>query len=129
MVGAEISGKLRKGYTVLNEARKHHWFSDEPKDLEGLDLGPRPSELLLSSLISCKLITLKMYSDRKGWNIDDIKISLKIIDKAEKITVEKKIIFNDKLNEKQKKRLTEISGRCPIAKLLSNSIEFKLVVN
>ena len=70
-----------------------------------------------------------MYANRKDWNIDSIKISLKIIDKEEKIIIEKKIIFNDKLSDKQKKRLTDISGRCPIAKLLSNSIEFKLSVN
>ncbi len=126
MIGAEISGELKKGYTVFNKARDHHWFSDEPKELEGLDLGPRPSELLLSSLISCKLITLKMYANRKNWNIDGVKILLTIIDKEEKIIIKKKILFNDQLSEKQKKRLTDISGRCPIAKLLSNSIEFKL---
>lgn len=127
MVGTSVLGELKQGYTVVNSSREHHWISDEPTESEGLDLGPKPTELLLSSLISCKLITLQMYASRKGWNVDGLKIHLAILETGEKTIIEKHIEFESNLNEEQQKRLTEISGRCPVVKMLSNSIEFKLI--
>lgn len=122
-----VLGELKQGYTVVNSSRGHKWISDEPTDVEGLNLGPKPTELLLSSLISCKLITLQMYASRKGWNIDGLKIHLAILETGEKTIIEKRIDFTSNLNEEQQKRLTDISGRCPVVKMLSNSIEFKLI--
>lgn len=122
-----VSGELKQGYTVVNSARGHQWISDEPSEAEGLDLGPRPTELLLSSLVSCKLITLQMYASRKGWKVDGIKIHLNFAGGEDKTIIEKKIDFTSNLSEEQQKRLTEISGRCPVVKMLSNSIEFKLI--
>lgn len=127
MAEIQVSGELKQGYTVVNESRGHRWISDEPLDVDGLDLGPKPTELLLSSLVSCKLITLQMYAARKGWNVDGIKIHLEIVGKEEKTVVEKHIEFATELTDDQKKRLTEISGRCPVVKMLSDSIEFKLI--
>jgi putative redox protein len=57
------------------EWRNGKFISDEPESLGGKDSGPDPYTLLLSSLASCKLITLRMYIDRKGWEIGRIAIS------------------------------------------------------
>lgn len=122
-----VSGELKQGYTVVNSSRGHQWISDEPTEVNGLDLGPKPTELLLSSLISCKLITLQMYASRKDWDVDGIKIHLNFAGGDDKTIVEKKIEYTSNLTEEQQKRLTEISGRCPVVKMLSDSIEFKLI--
>ena len=127
MAVGKVSGELKQGYTVINTARGHQWVSDQPEEAEGLDLGPKPTELLLSSLLSCKLITIQVYAERKGWNLDGIKIHLEIIGSEEKTIIEKRIEFTSNHTKEQQKRLTYISGRCPIAKMLSNSIEFKLL--
>jgi putative redox protein len=42
--------------------------------IDGKDLGPDP--FLHSSLAACTLSTLRMYIDRKGWDIPEINISL-----------------------------------------------------
>ena len=127
MALARVLGELKEGCTVVNSARSHQWFSDEPIELNGLDLGPEPTELLLSSLVSCKLITLKMYAARKGWDIYGVEIHLEIVKNEEKTIVEKRFEFTDNLSEEQQERLRYISGKCPVAKMLSNSIEFKIV--
>ena len=120
-------GKLVEGFTVENSVRSFSWLTDEPLDLGGKDLGPTPSELLLSSLISCKLITLKMYSDRKGWDLQNANIELSYGDRDIKTTINKSIQLEGNLTEEQQKRLIDISGRCPVVKMLSDSLEFKLM--
>ncbi|OYX86206.1 MAG: hypothetical protein B7Y83_02350 [Flavobacteriales bacterium 32-34-25] len=49
---------------------------DEPEITGGKDLGPDPYSALLASLASCTLATLRMYIDRKGWDIPEINIAV-----------------------------------------------------
>ena len=51
---------------------------DEPASLGGNDLGPDPFSTFLASLAGCTLSTLRMYIDRKGWDIPEINISLNL---------------------------------------------------
>jgi putative redox protein len=122
-----LKAALKEGYTVDNFSRDHFWIADEPKDLGGNDRGPKPTELLLSSLASCKLITMQMYASRKGWDIGEVDIELEILDVKETTIIEKKLTFRNELDGKQQQRLIEISGRCPVAKMLKQSVEFKIV--
>ena len=123
-----IKATLREQYTIDNSTRELSWVSDEPIEVGGANLGPKPTELLLSALASCKIITVQMYAKRKGWEIDDMSIELTFLDKVDDVTmIEKKINFTGNLDEKQRARLIEISGRCPVVKMLKNSIEFKII--
>ena len=127
MLDLSLSASLKEGYSVENNSRDLTWLSDEPLSHGGTNLGASPSELLLSALASCKLITMRMYSQRKGWDLQDgTSISLKIIDKTDKTIIEKSIDFKGDLSPEQIDRLITISGRCPVAKMLASSIEFKL---
>lgn len=124
----EVKGHLKEKYTVENTARNHTWLVDEPIEVGGLDLAQKPTEQLLSALVSCKIITIKMYSERKGWDVQNIYIDLVLGDKVgDKTIIEKSIKYEGNLTQEQKDRLTEISGRCPVAKLVANSFEFKIV--
>lgn len=122
-----ITATLKEGYTVENTSRSQVWLGDEPTELGGADLGPTPKELLLSSLAGCKLITMRMYAERKEWDLKGASISLSIGEKDVKTIIEKSIEFEGDLTDEQIERLTIISGRCPIAKMLSESVEFKHV--
>ncbi|UUC44488.1 OsmC family protein [Flavobacterium cerinum] len=121
-------GKER--YTTTITARKHTLVSDEPNDLGGQDLGFAPQELFASALASCTIITLRMYADRKGWDLEDIKIEVTFDrDAAANVTrLERKLEFTGNLDDSQKERLKVIANSCPIHKTLMNPIEITTTV-
>lgn len=123
-----VKSILKEQYTVYNETRELNWLSDEPFEIGGANLGPKPTELLLSSLASCKLITVKMYASRKGWILNDASIELSFLkSENDKTLIGKKVSFEGDLDDKQRARLLGVSGRCPVVKMLKNSIEFKII--
>ncbi len=104
----------------------HVLIADEPKDVGGQDLGPAPMELLLSSLGSCKAITMRMYADRKKWDVDAIEISLSVSKQKGELQetnfIKCHIRLDGNLDETQRQRLLKIADKCPIHKILSNPI-------
>lgn len=122
---SDLKGTLEEGYRVQMSIRDHEVFADEPIDVGGTNTAVKPSELILSGLASCKLITMRMYANRKGWDLQNAHIELSYIEKGDPTIVRKNITFEGDLSEDQIKRLRVISGRCPVAKMLSNSIIFQ----
>lgn len=116
-------------YTANVEARTHKIIADEPTDIGGADKGFAPYELLLASLGSCTAITLRMYADRKEWNLESVAVSLNMEQeetKTGKHTVFKRTIkLQGNLDSKQKERLLAIAKQCPVAKLLKGQIEIE----
>lgn len=127
MSNPNISAVIGEDYTVNITTGVHELIADEPENLGGKDLGPDPSELILSGLASCKLITMKMYANRKGWDITNTVVHLRYLEKGDPTIVEKRIEFEGDLTEEQRKRLVEISGRCPMVKMLSKSISYEII--
>mgnify|MGYP000371485555 CR=1 FL=1 len=113
-----------KEFTTKINVRTHELVADEPKEIGGQNEGPTPSELLHASLASCSSITLRMYINRKEWDVQEIKVSVK--QEINLVTQEKqlqKIIkITGNLDDQQMKRLLTIAGKCPVHKLLSKSI-------
>ncbi|WP_282787244.1 OsmC family protein [Flavobacterium croceum] len=98
---------------------------DEPNSIGGKDLGPDPYSTLLASLAGCTLSTLKMYIDRKGWQIPEINISLNFTqNNSEEIetVITREISFPQQVTEKQQERLKVIAEKCPVSKILKNKI-------
>src|SRR5690606_34513771 len=53
-------------------------IADEPLDKGGKDLGFSPKELLGSALAACTSATVKMYADRKEWDLQEVKIHIEL---------------------------------------------------
>ena len=137
--------QLNKGEVLIGEGNKkflrevatddHTWLSDEPTAFGGDNLGPDPYEQLLSSLGTCTSMTLRMYANRKGWPVDDIRLQLKHTREHEqdcehpdekncKIEViEKTLTIEGDLDEQQKNRLLEVADRCPVHKTLLGNLK------
>ena len=106
----------------------HFIYADEPESIGGSDEGMTPGALLLASLGSCTAITIRMYADRKGYALDGVKIDLSICEEKEmskETTISRKIELLGDLSEEQRERLLQIADKCPIHKILSNTIKIE----
>lgn len=117
----------QEAYTSRMSMRGHLLVADEPIEKGGKDKGPTPTELILSGLGSCTAATLRMYADRKGWEVDRINIEVEIriekTDAGQTAFITNHVDIIGHLNEDQKLRMLEIARKCPVHKLLTNQIE------
>ena len=67
---------LTTGLTAQIHIRQFVLTADEPIADGGLDLGPKPTELMLAALGSCAAITARLYAQRKGWDLRAVEIDL-----------------------------------------------------
>lgn len=98
---------------------------DEPEKLGGKDLGPDPYSTLLASLAGCTLATLRMYIDRKGWDIPVIDVRLNLLTSKEgefSTEIKREILFPASVSDEQRERLLLIAGKCPVSKILENKV-------
>ncbi len=117
-------------YTTAIKAGKHQLLADEPEEVGGNDFGPTPYDLLTAGLGACTAMTLRMYADRKQWDLKGVTVHLehgkKYREDCEdceqphrKIDhFEREIILEGDLDDKQKQRLLEIADKCPVHKTL-----------
>ena len=112
--------------------RNGNFIADEPVKSGGQDLGPDPYTLLLSSLASCTLVTLRMYIDRKQWKIDEIEVTLNMYQERQPdkliTTIDRNIQFHADITEEQRTRLLQIADACPISKILEGDIHVKSAI-
>lgn len=117
-------------YQCTIKWRNGKFIADEPPTSGGEDQGPDPYTLLLSSLVTCTLVTLRMYIDRKGWTIPEIRVNANLSqEKKEEVLhtiIDRDISFPDSITDaEQKKKLLEIAKHCPISRLLEGQIRVR----
>ena len=98
---------------------------DEPESVGGQNIGPDPFSTFLASLAGCTLSTLRMYIDRKGWDIPEINISLNLAQEMNpelETSISRTITFPTNISDEQRERLLLIAEKCPISKILKNKI-------
>ena len=106
--------------------QKHLILADEPEEIGGHDTGMRPSELLHAALASCSSITMRMYANRKEWDLGEITVDVERFEpEEEEPYLAKKIQFSADLDDAQKAKLLVIAGKCPVHKLLAKAIEIR----
>lgn len=111
--------------------RNGQFLMDEPESINGQDLGPDPYTRLLASLAGCTLSTFRMYIDRKGWDIPEIKISLNLTQEKNvelETIITRDISFSNVVDEETKNRLLIIAEKCPVSKILKNKITFPTTI-
>lgn len=116
----------KEKYKTIIRSATNEIIADEPIDLGGKDLGLTPGELLTGSLASCTSITLRMYSDRKEWDVQEIIVNVTLNDEEKNNPVLSRTVeVKGNLNEQEQARLLAIANACPIHKLLSRGIEIR----
>lgn len=124
-ISAKIDTRLYR--TEITSASDNVLISDEPQELGGKNLGLNPTELLAASLASCTVITLRMYINRKQWNVEEINIKIDFERDSERncTSFTRRIEVIGEVDETQRQRLETIANSCPIHKTLTHSIEIK----
>ena len=117
--------------------KTHHIYGDEPVEAGGDGLGLSPYELLNAAIGSCTVLTLKLYAQRKQWDLKEVFVYLSYSKKhsAElKLDIEemgqldhifKKIKLIGNLSEEQREKLKEIASKCPVHKTVANKVYFE----
>lgn len=103
----------------------------EPIDLGGKNTGMTPTELLASSLAACTCITLRMYANRKQWNVESIETHITISNQeaSNSTLFERTITFTGTIDNLQRERLLDIANHCPVHKILSHTITIQTSIN
>jgi len=116
-------------YATSIDLGNHQITGDEPLKSGGKDAGPSAFQYLLTSLGQCMAITVRMYAQRKQWEVNKITVHLnmeKVKGDGEDVNViHTKLFFEGNLMEEQRTRLLFIADQCPIHKLLTGKIEIK----
>jgi putative redox protein len=125
------------GLTQEITSGPYHMKADEPVQFGGGGLGPSPYELLLASLGACTSMTLRLYANRKGWDLQQITVRLRhfrvhakdcsdceskspFIDR-----IEREIELSGNLTDEQKARLQMIAESCPVHRTLTAGTDIR----
>ena len=121
-------------YTQQITVGHHRLASDEPRPI-GDDAGPTPYDLVLAGLGACTSMTLRMYANRKGWPLDEVRVTLRhsrihAEDCAQCETtkgwvdhIDRDIELVGALDDSQRQRLLQIADRCPVHQTLTSEID------
>ena len=104
----------------------HRIVADEPEQDGGTDEGPSPQELLAASLASCSAITMEMYANRKGWDIDElaVEVDYEPAQRGSPTKFQLTAHLPKELPEEQRERLMQIMAKCPVHRTLEGEVMF-----
>ena len=109
------------GTNYLHRIRAGHFdlVTDESKALGGQGQGPAPYDYYLASLAACTAITLRMYAEKKGWNLGEFRAELSLTrDDEGKAHIHRVLHSDQPLDDAQWQRLLEIVEKTPVTKTM-----------
>ncbi|MEX0315013.1 MAG: alpha/beta fold hydrolase [Allomuricauda sp.] len=123
------------GFTTQMKVGNHYMVADEPESFGGNDFGPSPYELVSAGLSACTVMTIQMYTKRKGWVVDNVEVHTSYSkshaedcencesDSAKIDTFHREIRLTGDLDDKQKARIMQIADKCPVHKTLHSETQ------
>lgn len=109
------------GTNYLHSIRAGHFdlSTDEPKALGGQGAAPAPFDYYLASLAACTAITLRMYAEKKGWNLGEFRAELSLLrDDDGKAHIQRVLHSDQPLSAEQWQRLLEIVEKTPVTRAM-----------
>ena len=70
------------------------------------------------------VVTVRLYAERKQWPLDRIEVRASRQPPSGKIaSIETELLLAGDLEEEQRRRLHEVSARCPVTQTLTGSVQ------
>ncbi|BCX71991.1 OsmC family protein [Acinetobacter bereziniae] len=103
---------------------KHQLITDKPESFGGQDKGLAPYDFVCSGLISCTMITLRMYAQHKGFDLGEFTVEADFnVNKEGKEWIERRLSFANALSEELHQKVLDICQKTPVTKTLLRSVE------
>ena len=109
--------------------RGTRFFADEPAEVGGAGTGPTPYELLSAALAACTAMTLRLYAERKGWELPPfcVEVAHAIVPGAAgerpRDRFARHIALDGDLPEERRAKLLEIADKCPVHRTFMRGFE------
>ncbi len=125
------NGKFQQVVTV----GRHTWFADEPESYGGDDTGPSPYDMLAAALGACTTMTLRMYADRKKWDLGNLSVEVshakvhgkdcaecdeKQASRSRIDRFERRIHVDGTVDQSEHEKLLEIADKCPVHRTMEH---------
>jgi putative redox protein len=112
------------GYRTDVRAGHHHLVADEPEARGGTDEGASPTQLLAGALASCTAITLRMYGERKGWDLGPIKVDCRVFYRGgdrKHQGIDRTVTIGASLTDEQRAKIAKIADKTPVTIAVSGA--------
>ena len=115
------------GFHSWIRAGEHAFIADEPEHAGGLDGGPHPYQLLCSALAACTTMTLRMYSNHKGFDFGRIATEVTHERDSDGPSGAKQDIFKRTVtvdgveDSATRDKIVDIAAKCPVHRTLERS--------
>lgn len=117
-LAASVHARNNARYAVETVVRHHRVQADEPASAGGGDAGPSPMEGLAAALAGCTAITLRMYAERKGWELGEVKVDVRAYQAEGGYRFARTLRFSAPLPDEARARLAEIAEKTPVTKVV-----------
>jgi putative redox protein len=117
-----VRGVAETGLAMQVEVGPHVLRGDEPADQGGTDTGPEPHALMLAALGTCTVMTLRLYAQRKGWPLTNVRVRLTGGKGEGHYAITRHLTLEGALDAEQRQRLVEIADKCPVHRTLTGQI-------
>ena len=117
-----------KNYLAEAKVRNHFVVTDVPFSDGGEDSAPTPVEYLLTAIGGCVAITLRMYADRRSWDVGEIKVNVFQHKDEKGVYLTEEISFENEITADQRKRLLVFAGKCPVARMVKGETRIESII-
>lgn len=108
---------------------KHEYLTDKPESFGGQDSGPAPYDFLVAGLISCTMITLRMYAQHKELDFGLFQVEAEFHANREgEEWIERRLSFEMDHDDALKQKILAICQKTPVTKTLLRSVEIKTIL-
>lgn len=114
--------------TVATSIDGYPFVIDASIEDGGAALGPNPTRTLEAALAACTVMTMKMYVKRKGWDVSSMEVRVRRAESEDDHLphiLEKTISISGAVDEAQKARILEIASKCPVHRMVTETVEVR----